>query len=57
MCTIALFIYILILFKKWKKNDMADDVAQLGHSNNKCYVLTFRYEICYMYNIFTINYK
>ena len=47
MCKVALFIYILILFKKMKgkkkKTDMVDDVAQLEHSNNKCYVSTFRY--------------
>ena len=48
MCKVALFIYILILFKKMKgkkkkKTDMVDDVAQLEHSNNKCYVSAFRY--------------
>ena len=48
MCKVALFIYILILFKKLKgkkkkKTDMVDDVAQLEHSNNKCYVSAFRY--------------
>ena len=46
MCKVALFIYILILFKKMKekkKIDMVDDVAQLEHSNNKCYVSAFRY--------------
>ena len=29
--------------KKKKKADMVDDVAQLEHSNNKCYTSTFRY--------------
>ena len=36
MCKVALFIYILILFKnEKKKSDMVDDVAQLKRSNNK----------------------
>ena len=32
---------------------MADDVAQLEHNNNKCYASNFRYETCYIQNIFT----
>ena len=47
MCKVALFIYILILFKKWrkkkKKADIVDDVAQLEHNDNKCYISAFRY--------------
>ena len=31
-----------------KKNDMANDVAQLEHSNNKCYASAFRYIYIYI---------
>ena len=50
MCKVALFIYILILFKKKrkKKGDMVDDVAQLKHCNNKYYISTFRYIYIYI---------
>ena len=34
---------------KKKKSDMVDDVAQLEYSNNKCYVLDFRYIYIYIY--------
>ena len=34
---------------------MADDVAQLEHSNNKCYASAFRYIYIYIY--IDIDYK